>query len=1005
MQNKGFIRVFAILLVLAGLYSLSFTYYTYKADRDADAYAKNDFTKRKQFMDSIESMPDYYNFLGLRDFSLRDCREKELNLGLDLKGGMNVTLQISIEDMIVNLSDLGLQDTMLKATIDKTAELETQSGDAYVTLFGRAFDELYPNQHMRLMFLGNEDIKEKVNYKSTNEEVLAFLEGEAKAAFDNSFNIIRTRIDRFGVNQPNIQNIGNGRILVELPGVKDPERVRDLLESSAHLEFWETYNCGEVVGVLYQINAALAAKNKLEEEELSSKQTVDSTVIAKTAAVDSSKTELSALEKLEKDTLKIAEEANEVSREAFLKENPLFGRMGVNVSKQGQPGLGPVLGFAKIDDLNVIDSLLKLPEAQEILIENTPELKFAWSKKATETGVYQLIALKDRNNDGKPSIDGKVVTDANTQFQQGQASASVQMKMNPEGARGWKLLTKELVSNPDVKYSVAIVLDGNAISWPTVQSEIADGISSITGDFTIDEANDLANILKSGKLSAKAEILNAEFVGPSLGQESIEKGLFSFFIAFLFILLYMLFYYQKAGLIANLALLLNLFLIFGVLASLGAALTLPGIAGLVLTIGMSVDANVLIFERIREEMAQGKGIKLAIQDGYKHAYSAIVDANVTTIIIGIILYIFGSGPIQGFATTLIIGILTSLFSAIFITRLTFERLLNRKSNITFDTKLTRNAFKKVNLAFIENRKKFYVISILIIGVGIASMVTRQWNLGVDFSGGRSYIIQVEGERNTNEIQESLKNVFGEAPEVKTYGDEELKITTDYMINKKGSEVDSIVEAKLFEGLQPILSADTDFDTFMDVNMRQSDMVGPTIADDIIWGAVISLTLALLFIFIYIFVRFRNWQYGLGAVAALFHDVLIVLGIFSLLWGFVPFSLEIGQSFIAALLTVIGYSINDTVIVFDRVREITVEYPKRPTIQLFNQALNSTISRTVNTSLTTILVLLAIFVFGGDSIRGFVFAMMIGVIVGTYSSLFIASPISFDFLKKQKRIIE
>ncbi|HOS83948.1 MAG TPA: protein translocase subunit SecDF [Bacteroidales bacterium] len=995
MQNKGFIRVFAILLVLAALYSLSFTYYTWKASKDADAYAQGDTQKRKEFLDSLSQVDDYYNFLGLRKFSYADCQQHELNLGLDLKGGMNVTLQISVKDMILNLSNEGADDTILMKTLLRADVLERESKEEYVALFGKAFAELYPNKSLRTFFIANEDMQTKITFNSTNEEVLKVLSTEAKAAIDNSFNIIRTRIDRFGVTQPNIQNLGGGRILVELPGVQDQDRVRDLLQSSAKLEFWETYNNSEVYQVVFEINKALAALNTLKETKDTTKSTAKA-VVADTVK----KEELSLKEQLKQDTTKLASADSTKSKEEIEKENPLFSRFIPNISQDGRPGLGPVIGFAQKSELAAIDSILAMPEVREIIDATAPELKLSWSKKANENDFYSLVALKDLDRDGKASLEGDVVVDARPEFGQMGGSASVRMVMNSDGAKEWRRLTKE-----NIERSVAIVLDGSVYSFPTVQTEISDGISSITGNFTIPEATDLANILKSGKLSAAAEIMNAEFVGPSLGQESISKGMISFLVAFFIVLLYMLLYYQKAGLVANVALMLNLFLIFGVLASLGAVLTLPGIAGIVLTLGMAVDANVIIYERIREEMAQGKGIKLAIADGFKNAYSAIIDANVTTIIIAIILYLFGKGPIQGFATTLIIGVLTSMFCGIFITRLIFERLLTKKRAISFDTKLTRNAFKNVNIDYIGTRKIYYIISSIIILVGIGSMVVRQWNVGVDFKGGRSYIVQLENNKNTGVIEESLAVQFGKAPEVKTFGTSEVKITTDFMINEKGATVDSIVETRLFEGLKPVLPQGTDIDGFMKNNLRQSDMVGPAIANDIIWGAIISVVLALLFVFLYIFIRFRNWQFGMGAVAALTHDVLIVLGIFSLLHGIVPFSLEIGQSFIAAILTVIGYSINDTVIVFDRVREITNEFPKRQTSKLFNQGLNSTISRTINTSATTIVVLLIIFVFGGDSIKGFVFAMLIGIVIGTYSSLFVASSITFDLLKRQKKIVE
>lgn len=1003
MQNKGFIRVFTVLLILASLYSLSFTFFTQKAQRQANAFAQGDFLKRQQFLDSIESVDSYYNFFGLRKFTYRECQAREVNLGLDLKGGMNVMLQVSIRDMIINLSDRGAQDTMLIKTLDYAEVLERTSGDDFVTLFGRAFQELYPEANMRLMFLGNEDLKNRINFRSTNNEVLAVLRSEANAAFDNTFNIIRTRIDRFGVAQPNIQRVGERRILVELPGVQDPDRVRELLESSADLEFWETFNAADVLDILFEINSLVAELQKLQDdaiEEVVAAEVAPQTIVAEAEEVVQD--ELSLREQLMQDTLSVVDDIVQQDRSAeeLRRENPLFYYLTPNISRDGRPGFGPVVGYASAIALRHVDSILAMPEVKNLLAERNPELKLSWTRRAEENGFYSLVALKDHGANGRPALDGKVVVDARPMFSQTSAYASVQMTMNNEGASDWRRITRENIGR-----SVAILLDGYVYSFPTVQSEIGDGISSITGNFTIPEATDMANILKSGKLSAKADIISAEFVGPTLGKESVQSGMRSFIIAFLFVLVFMIFYYRRAGWVANIALLLNIFLVFGVLASLGAALTLPGIAGLVLTIGMSVDANVIIFERIREELSQGKGIKLAISDGYKNAYSAIIDANVTTLIIGIILYTFGSGPIQGFATTLIIGILTSLFCAIFITRLSFEQFLAKKLPISFDSNLTRNAFNDVKFTFIENRKKYYIISAIIIVIGVFSMTARQWDLGIDFKGGRSYIVQIDGERNTAEIERSLRDILDGSLEVKTYGNTDVKITTDFLIYEKGAHVDSIVESKIYQGLLPVLADDTDFQTFLRVNVRQSDMVGPTIATDIIYGAIISIILALLFIFLYIFIRFRNWQYGLGSVVALFHDVLIVLGVFSLLWGRVPFSLEIGQSFIAALLTVIGYSINDTVVVFDRVREITTEYPKRATIKLFNQGLNSTISRTVITSLTTFVVLLAILIFGGESIRGFVFAMTIGIVIGTYSSLFIAAPIAYDFLKIKKKTIE
>lgn len=997
MQNRGLIRFFTVCLILAALYSLSFTFYTSKANRDADAYAterangdNNSYAfYQRQFLDSLSQQDDYYNFFWLRKFSLNECRSHELNLGLDLKGGMNVTLQISSRDLITNLSSGGETDTMLVNTLNLADKYEQEAGETYLTAFGRAFEELYPNNFMRTMFVANEDLLGKITYNSTNEEVLAVLEKEEATAIENTFNVIRTRIDRFGVTQPNIQNVGQGRILVELPGVEDRERVRELLESSAQLEFWETFNNSEVYQVLFSINNMLAAQNAAEAPD-TTKTVAKAEVKADTTAKDTTAVSLQDQIKQasETDSAKIVAE----SAEEFKKANPLFALLTPNVDREGRLGYGPIVGFANKAALEQIDSILARPEIKSLLQESVPELKLAWSKKA-ENDVYTLIALKDIDLDGHASLEGDVVVDAGPEFSNQGGGASVRMVMNSEGAKEWKRLTRENISR-----SVAIVLDGYVYSYPTVQSEISDGISSITGDFTIAQATDMANILKSGKLSARANIMNAEFVGPSLGKESIRTGILSFIAAFFLVLIYMIFYYRKAGAVASVALMLNLFLIFGVLASIGAVLTLSGIAGIVLTLGMAVDANVIIYERIREELAAGKGSKLAIADGFKNAYSAIIDGQVTTFITGLILFIFGTGPIQGFATTLLIGILTSLFCSIFVTRLIFERFLDKKKELTFDSNLTRGAFKNVNIDFIKSGKITAVISAVMIVASLLSIAVRGFDVGVDFAGGRSFVVTLEGERNVEAIAESLAPYFdGTAPEVKTYGASDVKITTNYKINEKGSEVSQEVEEKLYNGMKPFLSEDVTYEMFSQNALKQSDMVGPTIANDIIQGAIIAIIIALIFMFLYIFVRFSKWQYGVGAVAALFHDTIIVIGIYSILYGIVPFSLEIGQTFVAAVLTIIGYSINDTVVVFDRIREFTREYPKRQTKLLFNQGINSTISRTINTSMTTFLTLLIMFIFGADSIKGFVFSMAIGVIIGTYSSLFVASPISYALM--------
>lgn len=1000
MQNRGFIRIFTVCLVLAALYSLSFTYFTTKANRDADAYAKGKAgedniayaTYQKQYLDSLSNVDDYYNFFWLRKFSLNDCRQHELNLGLDLKGGMNVTLQVSTRGLIENLASDGVADTMLVKTLDLADKYEQEANQTYISAFGKAFEELYPNKFMRTLFVANEDLNGKINFNSTNEDVLKVLETEETAAIENTFNVIRTRIDRFGVVQPNIQNVGGGRILVELPGVSDRERVRDLLESSAQLEFWETYNNSEVYQVLFSINNALAAASKIAEP---AKDSTAKTGVAKAESKDSTSKKLSLKEQLQKDTSAV-DSAQMLAKNAeeFKKANPLFALLTPNVDREGRLGYGPIVGFADKAAMAKIDSILATSSVRTILMENTPELKLTWSK-TQENGVYTLIALKDADLDGQPSLGGDVVVDARPEFTDNGGGASVRMVMNSQGAKDWKRLTKENIGR-----SVAIVLDGYVYSYPTVQSEIGDGISSITGDFSIAQATDMSNILKSGKMAVRAHIMDAEFVGPSLGKESINTGIFSFILAFLLVLVYMIFYYRKAGVVASVALFLNLFLIFGVLASLGAVLTLSGIAGIVLTLGMAVDANVIIYERIREELAAGKGMKLAIADGFSNSYSAIIDGQVTTFLIGVVLYIFGTGPIQGFATTLLIGILTSLFCGIFITRLIFERFLDKKKEISFDSNLTRGAFKNINIDFIGSSKYAAIVSGIMIVGSLVSIAVRGFDVSVDFAGGRSFVVELNGERNVEEISKSLATQFNAAPEVKTYGATDVKITTKYKINDKGTDVSQEVEEKLFEGLKPYLGKDATFDSFSQKNLKQSDMVGPTIANDIIWGAVVAMIISLICMFLYIFVRFSRWQFGAGAVLALVHDSIIVIGLYSLLYGIVPFSMEIGQTFVAAILTIIGYSINDTVIVFDRIREFKKEYPSRNAKLLYNQGINRTISRTINTSLTTVLTLLIMFLVGVDSIKGFVFSMAIGIVVGTYSSLFVASPITY-FLSKNK----
>jgi len=1004
MQNKGAIKLFAIALALVSIYQLSFTYVVNMVKNDALEYAKNDPVKETEYLDSIAG-EGVYNFLWIRNYTFRECQEREINLGLDLKGGMNVVLEVSVVDLIKSLSNNSKDTTFIRA-LNRAKELQEDSQDDFVTLFGKAFDEVAP-QGARLAAIFNTiDLRDRITYNSTNEEVLQIIRTETQDAIDNSFNIIRTRIDHFGVSQPNVQRLDvAGRVLVELPGIKDPARVRKLLQGTANLEFWETFDNTEIFESLRAANdkiKEITAVDETIETDLTTVQdsTITEDVLAEEVQEDS--TGLSLLDEIKKDTTQA-----DITDDAFAqfeKENPLFAVLRPSSDRNGQLLKGAAVGTAHIKDTAKVNELLNLKQVKEILPRN---LKLLWEVKPidykTKGEYFQLIAIKVTNRDGLPALGGDVITNARDEFGQNQATAEVSMSMNAEGAQKWARITKENIGK-----QIAIVLDNFVYSYPVVNQEISGGSSSISGNFTVTEAKDLANILKSGKLPAPARIIEEEIVGPSLGKQAVSSGLISFVIAFVVILLYMIFYYKTAGYVADVALVANMFFIFGVLASLGAVLTLPGLAAIVLTIGMSVDANVLIYERIREELALGKGIKLAVADGYNNAYSAILDANITTFLTAVILFIFGHGPIKGFATSLMIGILTSLFAAIFITRLVFVWLLDKKKTVSFSTKLTENAFKKLNIDFIGKRKVFYGISAIIVILGIFSLATRGLNQGIDFKGGRTYVVKFQEDVNTVAIAESLTIPFdGNTPEVKTYGgSNQVKISTKFMVDNDDANSDSIVETRMYEGLQPILSDDVSFEKFISEYRQSSRKVGPTIADDIKIMAVYSIISALIIMFVYIFVRFKNWQFGVGAIAAIGHDVLITLGLFSILYGLLPFSLEIDQAFIAAILTVVGYSLNDTVVVFDRIREYIREHKRGDRKELYNAALNSTISRTFSTSLSTFFVLLTIFIFGGEVIQGFVFALLIGVVVGTYSSLFIATPVVFDTIKvAEKEVVD
>jgi len=987
MQNRGVIRFIAVALTLVCLYQLSFTWFAKKVERAAAEYAQGDPKKEAFYLDSISS-ETVYNFLWLRQYSYREVKEREINLGLDLKGGMNVTLEVSVVDILRSLSN-NSNDSAFVAAIDMARKMPPS--EDFITRFGRAFETIAPNARLASIF-NTVELRDRVNFNSSNEDVLRVIRAEAESAIANSYNIIRNRIDRFGVAQPNIQRLeGSGRILVELPGVKEPERVRKLLQGTASLEFWETYENSEIFPYLQEANARIKEIKDAEATLAKGQQPaqVEETAPAKEVQAD----EAASQEEDLLEMLKAEGDSTDIDEADWAKEFPLFAILSPNTNQQGQIMGGPVVGYAHYRDTAQINSYLKLPQVQQLMPR---DLRLLWHVKAVPwdktNSIYELIAIKVTSRDGKAPLDGGAITDARDDFNSTGGEAEVSMSMNAEGAKIWARLTADNVGR-----SIAIVLDDYVYSYPRVNQEIRGGRSSITGGFTINEAKDLANVLKSGKLPAPARIIQEEIVGPSLGQEAIDSGLRSFIISFIIVLIFMVFYYShRGGLIADFALVANLFFIFGVLASFGATLTLPGIAGLVLTIGMSVDANVLIFERIREELKAGKGLSLAISDGYKNAYSAIIDGNVTTLLTGIILYLFGSGPIRGFATTLVIGIITSLFSALFLTRLVIHFMQQRKYNITFSNRISEGAFKNTKFNFIGARKISYAVSLALILISVGSLSIRGLNYGIDFSGGRSYVVRFQEDVSTVDIAANLREVFGEAPEVKTFGpSNQVKITTKYLIDDDGENVDNEIDSLLHVGLMPYLPDGTSIDVFRDVYKQSSMKVGPTIAYDLRQEAVIALFFALVVIFLYILIRFKNWSYGTGAVVALFHDTIIVVGIFSLLYNRVPFGLEIDQAFIAAILTIIGYSINDSVVIFDRIREYIGLYPKRDRMVTMNNALNDTLSRTFSTSFSTLVVLVPIFFFGGESIRGFIFGLIIGVLVGTYSSLFVASPVAYD----------
>ncbi len=992
MQNKGLIIALTITLVIVTFYELSFTGVTYKVKTEAKARAKGDQIRETEYIDSISLLPkDKWSFLGN---TYKECQKKEINLGLDLKGGMNVIMEVSVEDILKALSDYNPDKTFIEA-LQKAKERRKTSQTDFIDLFQKAFQEIDPNAKLASIF-GTIGLKGKINFNSTNDEVIKVLKSESDAAIDNAFNVLSSRIDRFGVVQPNItKGQTKGRILIQLPGVKDPQRVRELLQGTANLEFWETYENSEVIGYLSQANNLLRELQAQKVKTADSVNAKQKNVKAVTNPKDTSASAQALLDIIAKDTTAKSNESKSI--EQFTTQNPLFGVLRPHVDQQGQPYPGSLIGLSSFRDTSVVNKYLKMTQIRNIFPR---DIKFMWSQRPYSSDAsktyYELHAIKVTTRDGRPPLDGTCITSARPSSGLVASDIKVDMSMNSEGAKTWARLTRENIGR-----CIAVVLDGYVRTWPRVSVEITGGNSEITGNRTIEEAQDLSNVLMSGKMPAPARIVSDNVVGPSLGKEAINSGFTSFAIAFLLVLVYMIFYYNKAGLIADLALFTNIVFLFGVLASLGAVLTLPGIAGIVLTTGMAVDANVIIYERIREELRAGKAEKLAIQDGYKHAFSAIIDSHVTSILTGVVLYTFGTGPIRGFATTLVIGNLLSLFTAFFLSRLMFDWLLKRKSKITFSIPMTEHILKNTHIDFIGMRKIFYVVSLTVTLIGAISLLTRGLNPGIDFAGGRTYVIKFDHNVKTEDIARSLTAPFKDLPQVVTYGgDNQVKITTIYKINETG--VDREIDSLLYTGLKPYLAANVSKEKFLSDNRQSSETVGPTIASDTKIKAVWAVVIALIMMFSYIFLRFRTWQHGFGAVVALFHDSLIIISIYSLGYGFLPFSMDIDQSFIAAVLTVIGYSVMDTVIVFDRLREYIPMYPKRDRREVMNMALNSTLSRTINTSMTVILVLLAIFFFGGAVIRGFVFAMLIGVVVGTYSSVFVATSIVYDTTKKDAK---
>ena len=1006
MQSKGAIRLVAILLLVACFWQLSFTLVTAIQNNKAKKYAEAaavavqstpafakvaaedqayylDSIKKDQqkwYTDSISNEKVYFGY------KFKDVRSKEINLGLDLKGGMNVMLQVQLEDLVKALSGNSTEPQFLKALdLAKTRSVNSQSD--FITLFGEAWEEVTGGARLSQIF-GTYEMRESIKPESTNAEVLSVIKKEAESAVANSFNVLRNRIDRFGVTQPSIQKLGNsGRILVELPGVKEPERVRKLLQGTASLEFWTTFENGEIAPYLAEANEVLAGI-------LAEDNAAVATEAAPAAEKDIVAEELGATEK---------EDANV---EAYKAANPLWA-----VLQPMQGNSGACIGYATSADTAKVNRYLAMPQIAALF---PAEFRPMWGVKpvGNSENIFELVAIKASSRDGQAPLDGSVITNANVTYsQQTNGEPKVSMNMNAEGANVWAHLTKDNIGK-----QIAIVLDGTVYSYPVVNGEISGGSSEISGHFTVDEATDLVNVLKSGKLPAPATIVQEQVVGPSLGAKSIRDGMISFLIAFILVLIYMILFYQGAGLAADCALLANVVLLFGTLASFGAVLTLPGIAGLVLTLGMAVDANVIIYERIKEEIKAGKGLSKAIADGYRNAYSAIIDGQLTTLLTGLVLFFFGSGPVKGFATTLIIGIITSMLTAIFITRLIFEARVARGKNITFDNSVTRNFLKNTHVNFLGGRKWSYTISGIVIVIALVSIFTKGFTYGVDFTGGRTYVVRFDKPVLAEDVRHAVNEVFDAAAaadeniknssvEVKQFGgDSQMKITTSYKIDDESASVDAEIEGMLYSALKGMFVQEMTLQDFTQTldnpnGIVSSDKVGASIASDIRRDAIIAVILALIIIFGYIAIRFKGWNWGLGGVVSLAHTAIIVIGFFSIFTGILPFNLDVDQTFIAAILTIIGYAINDNVVIFDRIRENKFLHPNDDFADTVNKSLNATLTRTVNTSVSTLLPMIAIAIWGGESIRGLSVALILGILIGTYASIMIGTPVMFDSTKK------